>query len=95
MMKNQKNFVIVVFMVVFITSVLSVSSMVKNVRNNSFESFAQGSECRTQGVFMPEPFEDTLVAPIEVEEEEVLFAQAGDIKPRTWDEEDSNGTAGD
>jgi len=90
-MKNQKKFVIVVFMVVFITSVLSVSSMVKNARSNSFETFAQGTECRAQGIFMPEPFEETLVAPVEVGRD--LICTQGDIAPKGFLEDvekDSN-----
>lgn len=93
-MKNQKSFVVVIFMVVFVTSVLSVSSMVKNVRNNSFESFAQGTECRAQGVFMPEPFEDTLVAPVDNEKEEVLFAQ-GNVQPPAFTQDSKKPVAGD
>ncbi len=89
-MKNQKSFVVVVFMVVFVTSVLSVSSMVKNVRSNSFESFAQGTECRAQGVFMPEPFEDTLVAPVESEKEDVFFAQGINPDPFEVEKKDDS-----
>lgn len=92
-MKNQKSFVVIVFMVVFITSVLSVSSMVRNVRSNSFESFAQGTECRAQGAFMPEPFEETLVAPVENVEEEVFYAQ-GINPPDISKEEKNDGSSG-
>jgi len=68
--------------------------MVKNVRNSSFDSFAQSSECTTQGVFMPEPFEETLVAPVEtVEEEEVFYAQ-GYSKPPKFEKEDNDGNSG-
>ncbi|KQC06929.1 MAG: hypothetical protein APR54_06565 [Candidatus Cloacimonas sp. SDB] len=90
-MKSQKKFVVVVFMVVFITTVLSVSSMVKDARSNSFETFAQGTECRAQGIFMPEPFEETLVAP--VEDGRNLICTQGDIKPNGFEKDpvvDSN-----
>ena len=92
MMKKQKKFVVVVFMVVFITSALSVSSMVKNVRNNSFDSFAQGSKCTAQGVFMPEPFEETLVAPIDTQEEELFYAQG--YEPPKFIKKDDNDNSG-
>ncbi len=91
-MKSQKKFVVVVFMVVFITSVLSVSSMVKNARSNSFETFAQGTECRAQGIFMPEPFEETLVAPVEDIESDLFCSAQGGVRPLPfdWDKDDNN-----
>ena len=95
-MKNPRNLVITVFLVVFFVSTISIASIIKSAQNSSFESFAEGYECHAQGNFMPQPFETEMIAPVEtVEEEENFCSLPGGILPRPWDEEDDdNGSSG-
>ena len=48
-MKNPRNLVITVFLVVFFVSTISIASIIKSAQNSSFESFAEGYECHAQG----------------------------------------------
>ncbi len=94
-MKNPRNLVIVVFLVVFFVSTVSVASIIKSARGNSFESFASGYECHAQGNFMPQPFESEMIAPVETtEDQEIFCSMPGNILPRPWDEEDDDGGSG-
>lgn len=94
-MRNPKNFVVIVFMVVFVMSAMSVTSMVKNSAKGSYDTFAQGNECRTQGVFMPEPFADVLVAPVDSPTETDHFCSAqGGVRPPSFEELDDKTESG-
>jgi hypothetical protein len=88
MKKNPRNFVVTVFVVVFVVAALSVSSMVKNVRDGSFEAFAEGSICTAQGDIMPESFDDVLIAPATPENTELYCSAQGPIPPVGWDDSD-------
>ena len=85
----MKRISIIILVVAFVLSALSVWSMLKDCQDTSFKVYASGIECKAQGDFTPEPYDDTLIAPVTPIEAQNLFCSAqGDIKPEPWPEEE-------
>lgn len=80
-MKGRMFLVLVVAVVI---STLSVVSMIKNYDDNSLQTYVSSMECSAQGDFMPEPFDDNLLAPANETDDQLCIAQ-GDIKPASWE----------
>ncbi len=92
---NKKKFVTTVFVVVLMIATLNVVSIVKDMNDLSYSSYAMGSSCTTQGAFTPEPYQ-VLVVSSEVTEtnNEILCSAQGGTKPPPWDDEDTDDTSG-
>ncbi len=77
----KRNFVVFLIVAV-VVSTLSIWTMVRNTSDSSFQTYANGIECNAQGDFKPEPFDDTMLAPLLPTEKQNVFCSAqGDIKP--------------
>ena len=85
----MKRIPIIILLVAFVLSALSVWSMLKDCQDTSFKAYARSIECNAQGDFMPEQYNDTLIAPVNPIKVQDLFCSAqGDIKPEPWPEEE-------
>ncbi len=85
----MKRIPIIFLVVAFVLSALSVWSMLKDCQDTSFKAYASSIECNAQGDFMPEPYDDTLIAPLTPNENsELLCSMQGDICPDPWPEEE-------
>ena len=87
----MKRIPMIILVVACVLSVLSVWSMLKDYQDTSFKVYASGIKCNAQGDFTPEPYDDTLIAPVTQIEAQDLFCSAqGDIKPASWDDEEED-----
>ncbi len=85
----MKRITIIILVVAFVLSALSVWSMLKNCQDTSFKAYASSIECNAQGDFMPAPYDNTLIAPVKPNGNNELFcSMQGDIMPKGWDEEE-------
>ncbi|MBT3168261.1 MAG: hypothetical protein HN952_06885 [Candidatus Cloacimonetes bacterium] len=74
----MKKVTMIVLLVVFMVSALSVWSIVKKGDGQLITKV----ECRASGDFQPKPLNDNFVAPILPKKSETLLCVAGDFKPR-------------
>ena len=85
----KKNLIIILVVACFV-SVLNIVAVVNSNNDASFQTYAESKICTAQGDFMPEPYEDLLIAPIAPNKEIQLFCSAqGDVPPPAWDDEDT------
>ena len=75
----RKN-VIFVLLIAIIVSAVSVVSMITDSKDQSFQAYAGSEECNAQGDFKPEPFENMLLAPMQVTDELICRNQNEDQK---------------
>ena len=87
--KMNKN-LIIILVVACIVSVFNVVAVVNSNNDVSFQSFAESKFCNAQGDFMPQPYDDLLIAPISPVEESDMFCsiQGGIMPPPFEDDED-------
>ena len=91
----NKN-LIIILVVACVVSVLNVVAVVNSNNDVSFQSFAESKICNAQGDFMPQPYEEFLIAPISPAEESDLFCSIqGDIMPPPFEEDEDKTTSGD
>jgi hypothetical protein len=85
----NKN-LIIILVVACLVSILNVVAVVSSNNDVSFQSFAESKVCNVQGDFMPQPYDDLLIAPISPVEENDLFCsiQGGILPPPFEDDED-------
>ncbi|MBL7149396.1 MAG: hypothetical protein ISS80_04920 [Candidatus Cloacimonetes bacterium] len=89
----NKN-LIVILVVACIVSVLNVVAVVNSNSDVSFQSFAESRICNAQGDFMPQPYDDLLIAPISPMEESDLFCSIqGDIMPPPFEDDEDTTTS--
>ena len=87
----NKNLIITV-VVACIVSVLNVVAVVNSNNDVSFQSFAESKVCNVQGDFMPQPYDDLLIAPISPVEQSDLFCSIhGDFMPPPFEEREAEG----
>ena len=90
----NKN-LIVILVVACIVSVLNVVAVVNSNNDVSFQSFAESKVCNAQGDFMPQPYNNFLIAPISPVKESVLFCSIqGDIMPPPFEEDEDKASSG-
>ena len=90
----NKN-LIAILAVACVVSVLNVIAVVNSNNDASFQAFAESKVCNVQGDFMPQPYDDLLIAPISPVKENDLFCSIqGDIMPPPFEEDDDK-TSGD
>ncbi len=86
--KMNKN-LIVILVVACVVSVLNVVAVVNSNNDVSFQSFAESKVCNAQGDFMPQPYNNFLIAPISPVEQSDLFCSIhGDFMPPPFEEDD-------
>ena len=89
----NKN-LIVILVVACIVSVMNVIAVINSNNDVSFQSFAESRICNAQGNFMPQPYDDLLIAPISPAEESDLFCSIqGGISPPPFEEDEDTTTS--
>ncbi len=90
----NKN-LIIILVVACVVSVLNVVAVVNSNNDVSFQSFAESRICNTQGNFLPQPYDDFLIAPISPTEESDLFCSIqGGIMPPPFEEDEDKASSG-
>ena len=86
----MKKNLIIILVVACVVSVLNIVAVVNSNNDISFQSFTESKICTAQGDFMPEPYEELLIAPIIPTKEVKHHCSAqGDVPPPAWDDEDT------
>ena len=89
----NKN-LIIILVVACLVSILNVIAIVNSNNDVSFQSFAESKFCNAQGDFMPQPYDDLLIAPISPVKESNLFCSIqGDIMPPPFEEDEDTTTS--
>ena len=90
----NKN-LIIILVVACVVSVLNIVAVVNSNNDVSFQSFAESNICNVQGDFMPQPYDNLLIAPISpVEESDLLCSIQGGIMPPPFEEDEDKTTSG-
>lgn len=79
----MKRNVLVILIIAVCFSTLSVVTMIRSSKNQSFQSFASNLECSAQGNFKPEPFDNILIAPISGADEPICSIQTENQTEKT------------